>query len=121
MSEEKKSEILRIYVEGPNGTPLCIPSDKFDDYLNRQNKLKEEKEPRTINPEFIEQCIEKGEISASRLQGYYEIGYPSANRIMLQYQKEGIVTEQDPKTNRRKIINPNKQRMLQIINEIINR
>jgi DNA segregation ATPase FtsK/SpoIIIE-like protein len=41
---------------------------------------------------MIEACIKQGYMSTSKLQGYYGIGYSTANRIVLRLEQEGYVS-----------------------------
>lgn len=119
MSEEKKKGILRIYVQNADGHMLCIPGDKFDQWAEGQKEI-QKKEPREINGDMIEACIKQGYISASKLQGYYGIGYPTANRIVLRLEKDGYISAQNPTNNRRTFVNPDVDKMVEILKQYIN-
>ena len=118
MSEDKKEGILRIYVQNADGHMLCVPGDKFDQWAEGQKEI-QKKEPREINGDMIEACIKQGYISTSKLHGYYGLGYPTANRIVLRLEQEGYISAPSPTNNRRTFLNPDVDKMVNILKEYI--
>lgn len=114
MSERKG---LTFIMKSASGHMVCVPQDKLESWEKAQQDAATNSI--VINSHYIELCLQRGSISASGLQGYYGIGYPTASKIIIQFEKEGFITKADPKTGSRKFLNPDIGKMVTILKENI--